>query len=303
MNLRDIFKKMSKKELEKFYERFNADSIEELVNKVTLLYRVQFSCLKEEELKTIYKLKSNEKIDNVSSFLLDYMYVYNDNGKYILPSEVRNIVDIYNFQYINNNRIYNYLTLYLNLVLFIPLKDLKEVCKKNGFNVTIKFLKDFFESEHYIIENDVVYKDIVVVTEADNMEIPKEYKAIDIHYACLLNVLYYDCYCHKLDNILGKYIKETFGSSYIYCSTVIMDVIMPKDKKKVMNNLKKEFQRCHMGLGDLSKAMNIIEEIHSIFPIAECGGYSLPEVEDGMSDEEYNDFIFNEFINGDIRVD
>lgn len=111
----------------------------------------------------------------------------------------------------------------------------------------------------------------------------------------LIKTLYYEQYCFKLNNILSKYIKDFFGPSYTYSSTVIMDVIVPKDKKK-------EFQRCRLGLGDLSKAMNLLEEIHSTFPITECCGYSLPEI-DGMSEEEYNDFIFNEFINGDIRVD
>lgn len=303
MNLKDIFKKMNKKELEKFYERFNASSIEELVNKVTLLYRVQFSCLREEDLKTIYKLKNNEKIDNVSSFLLDYMYVYNDNGKYILPSELIEVATLNNFQYINSNRICNYINSYLNVVMLIPLKELKNVCAKNGLDVSVKALKEFFAASPYIVENDIVYRDVVILTENRNMEIPKEYKAIDMRYLCLLKSLYYENYCFKLNNIISKYIKDLFGPSYTYSSTVIMDVIVPKDKKKVMNDLKKEFQRCRLGLGDLSKAMNLLEEIHSIFPITECGGYSLPEVEDGMSEEEYNDFIFNEFINGDIRVD
>lgn len=71
------------------------------------------------------------------------------------------------------------------------------------------------------------------------MEIPKDYKAFDIRYLCLLNALYYEQYCIKLNNILQKYIKNLFWPSYIYSSTVIMDIIIPKDKKKVMNDLKR----------------------------------------------------------------
>lgn len=130
------------------------------------------------------------------------------------------------------------------------------------------------------------------------MEIPKDYKVFDIRYLCLLNALYYEQYCIKLDNILQKYIKNLFGPSYIYSSTVIMDIIIPKDKKKVMNDLKREFKNCYLGIGDLAKALMLLEHIHSVFPITECGGYSLLEV-DGMT-EEYNDFIFNEFIKEDI---
>lgn len=40
MNLKEIFEKLDKSELEKFYNRFNVNSVEDLVHKVTLLYRV-----------------------------------------------------------------------------------------------------------------------------------------------------------------------------------------------------------------------------------------------------------------------
>lgn len=130
MNLKEIFEKLDKSELEKFYNRFNVNSIEDLVHKVTLLYRVQFSCLTPEELNTIYKLMDKKNVEGVSSFLLNYMYVYNDNGVYILPNELMGVARINNLQYINSNRVFNYIKYYLNVVLLIPFKELKVVCEK-----------------------------------------------------------------------------------------------------------------------------------------------------------------------------
>lgn len=71
-----------------------------------------------------------KKVESVSSFLLNYMYVYNDNGVYILPNELMGVARINNLQYINSNRVFNYIKYYLNVVLLIPFKELKVVCEK-----------------------------------------------------------------------------------------------------------------------------------------------------------------------------
>ena len=278
MKLEQCLEKLNKKQQQTLKENYNLknnSTIEDLSAEITSSLLEEIFILTDEEIDT---LKSLDKKDKVSNYLIQNGYLYKENNQYILPDEIKIIIKELLTKELLDERLLLVITFYLNAIGAIKITDLIELIKESGIITTKEKIKSLIEDEYIIKNNIIYYSDIALELDKEINLIEKisgNYKVFNLKEIQDLLYLKEEYFPKKIEKILENKVKEEEKRIFLSMTMVETAVIGIMDEDEIIESITKG--EVNLSAYEQEEIIDILEEVTDILPTWLTGGSSFLE--------------------------
>ena len=301
MKIKECITKQTPKTIEKINTSYSEDKLtkEQLEEQIILNFVSKSITLTDKELKCLYDLKENKKLDKIEKYLINMGFIYKIKDEYILPEEISMFLEALNNPKSKKERLSLIVSFYITSNGILEINKLVELINKSGIKTTKEEVIKCAKQDNFIIENKKIYLDENIKKDEKALEdYVKSYKVFDLKE--ILNIIKIkETYLpqelkRRLNNKLLENVNINSLINYIIFSMSLgvnnEEIIEPLLKNKTIKLTKKEKE----------ELLNFIENISDIIPKWIYGGYSFYEI---LNLKEERERIIKELVTSDNVID
>ena len=294
MELIKCLEKMSNKELDRLYNKYDVSDIEKLNNSITISLFDKISFLNDDELEALRK-----GFDSATpcEYFLENDIVLEVKGKYVVCDEIINVIESMLHEF-SLKRKSIFVSFYLEVFGMISIKDMIRVCKETGVSVSLKDIKEIVKENYMHLEDNILYYDF---TLGDFPVLGKEYKIFDNHMIASINELIFTYYPYKMGKIIEKRLPKSFDAdinefcSY-FCTYVMSSFDSPSDICDALADVEIKLSKA-----EKKEFIDLIIEMGNYLPSWIYKGNPLVLEEERITDEEYYAYVSSLVRNNNIN--
>lgn len=281
MNLNECIEKMTKKEIDSLYKKYNVSDIVDLENIITIENCEKIHYLTDEELNC---LTSELNSQDIPSYLIDNNLVLKVKDKYVVCDEViKNANEsLSDSSFKRKSVIVNF---YLNINGCMPIKELMRLCRKTGIKITLNDINRILEDSNYYLVDNLIVSD----RSQDPCSKSGDYYVFDIHEKENIILFMYSYYPYLIETLLEKYIPSDFEDFGLYIVKLIIDGIFYEisvSEVLYTNNIK-------LPKSVLNEFKDLVTEAMVVCPCSLYKGKPYCILEGNFTDEEYYKYVDN----------
>lgn len=318
MSLTECLNTLSKEQMNNLYREFEIQNTnkllseeqkQEIASRILVLYRTVCITFTSEEEKQIKNIIDDKNITNISPRLLDSFFIFKINidneNKYIVPSEIIDLYKSTTTPKMKKEKEMLVVSFYLQVTGAIHIDKLYDLVKGTKIDITKKKIMKHLEEDGFILENDVVYIDLLP-KELNIYEISKnnEYKQYSLEEIFFTKIEEFeDKFEEKISNVLSTYTENNNEMA----NAIINMITVGYDFNETINNYLKE-ENIKLTKKDEEKFHSLVRQIYLKTPSWEFNGFTPAEILNEDSDNiEYTkklEYIHAYMlINGAMKID
>ena len=297
------------------------EKIEYAASGILAEYMSSLILLNKEEINEIEKRIHSSKTNKIEQDLIDNNYIFEIDGKYFIPEELKEIFARFNSKKVDSSKKGLLMSYYILVNGLLKIETLIDLMQKSSYNVTKKEIITFVKKENYIIEDNIIYLSKIVKIINKNNELlelkeTSKYKIVDMGEAMLELAMLKKINPHeKISSFLNKKVKNKDKCQEI--SEFIYNIIcLNEDFEENLDNLLNEYN-INLNEDELDELYDILEGLCHVLPSWSLNGYTPHELycneiedydvgsfEDLPDDDKKEIYIINYVtINGIIKID